>query len=635
MHRIRWLLLSALFPLTGVALTLVSFADLLLPLRVQSQVPEQCFAETGACIRGPILEYWQQYGGLETFGYPLTDLRTEIAADGWTVPTQWFQRARLEDRGVYGVVRAFLGSERLQQLGHNIWEPANRAAAPLPDCEYIEATHQNICEPFLSYWRNRGGGDHFGLPLTAPRTERVGTWEGPVQYFEYARMQHMRDRPANGSEVLLSDLGYEVLTVGQPQVCAQGIPSELQASFERVPFRRFLGCPRTTYRDAIVAIQPFERGRMLWLNLGANGRHIVALSNLAAFFQQGFADTWTERDPAEPNRANLAGYAGPPPAGASVPQRGFGKVWAQQTAVRDLLRWATGGEEHSTALVQAFDRGWLVWFYATDTIYAFGATPADLAIFQRPALTPADPTTQAFLAGQPAPTLGSELVVRTQSVDFYRSPGALSAEEIRALSSVVEEVIASGSTLVGTGLHGRVALRFVPSAGGPCPLLGITYSERRTIQMYYSPGSNRDDVQSILAHELIHQLQHDYYGPGDHLRSDNILLEGMAVWGSSWYERINGEPAYLVRVRQALRNGQELSVTRQPSGNCRTPNRASLYDQWGSFTTFLLEQYGRERYDAVYRTGQGRAAGSSDYNGVYGKPLAALEQEWRAWAAHR
>lgn len=628
----RWHPARALFPRMIVILVLVSLTTLLLPPGAQAQVPEQCFAETEFCIRGPILDYWQQYGGLATFGYPLTELRTEITPDGWTIPVQWFQRARLEDRGVYGIVRAFLGGERLGQLGYNIWDPANRTSAPLPDCEYVESTAQNICEPFRSYWRNHGGAAYFGLPLTGPRTERVGDWEGTVQYFEYARMQHIHDGSAGPEEIVLSDLGYEVLVSSTPQVCAQGVPGELRDSFERIPFRRFLGCPRATYGDAVIAVQPFERGRMLWMDLKARGRHIVALSNLALLFQQRFDDTWTAAEPVEPDRSHLPGYTGSPPDGRLVPQHGFGKVWSQQTSVRDLLRWATAPEQHSTALVQEFDRGWLAWFYATDTIYAFGPNPADLVIFQRPSLTPAGPTTQAFLAGQPAPVIGGELVVRTQSVDFYRSGGSISAQEIRDLSSVVEEIIASGATLVGTNLQGRVALRFEPSAGGSCPLLGVTYSERRTIYMYYSPGSDRNDVQSILAHELIHQLQHDYYGWGDHQRSDNILLEGMAVWASSPYERLsNGDPAYQARVKQALRSGQDLSLTRTPPGNCRTPNRASLYDQWGSFTAFLLETYGRERYDALYRTGRGRGAGSSNYSSVYSKDLGALEQEWRTW----
>ncbi|NJL34106.1 MAG: hypothetical protein HC893_09900 [Chloroflexaceae bacterium] len=47
-----------------------------------------------------------------------------------------------------------------------------------------------VCEPFLSYWRNNGGADRFGFPLTGPRRETVGDWVGTVQYFERYRMEH-------------------------------------------------------------------------------------------------------------------------------------------------------------------------------------------------------------------------------------------------------------------------------------------------------------------------------------------------------------------------------------------------------------------------------------------------------------
>ncbi|MFQ3681959.1 MAG: hypothetical protein SNJ51_06825, partial [Roseiflexus sp.] len=56
----------------------------------------------------------------------------------------------------------------------------------------------------------------------------------------------------------------------------------------------------------------------------------------------------------------------------------------------------------------------------------------------------------------------------------------------------------------------------------------------------------------------------------------------------------------------------------------------ALYYQWASFVEFLIDQYGRERLDALYVTGNG-APGSADYRSIYGKDLAALEQEWVEW----
>src|SRR5437868_4126677 len=52
---------------------------------------EYCFQETGMCLHGVFLGYWQSHGGLAAFGYPITD---ELSEGGRTV--QYTERARFE-----------------------------------------------------------------------------------------------------------------------------------------------------------------------------------------------------------------------------------------------------------------------------------------------------------------------------------------------------------------------------------------------------------------------------------------------------------------------------------------------------------------------------------------------------------
>src|SRR5215210_461091 len=52
---------------------------------------EKCFKETGRCMHGIFLGYWQANGGLAQFGFPITD---ELSEDGRTV--QYTERARFE-----------------------------------------------------------------------------------------------------------------------------------------------------------------------------------------------------------------------------------------------------------------------------------------------------------------------------------------------------------------------------------------------------------------------------------------------------------------------------------------------------------------------------------------------------------
>jgi len=74
------------------------------------------FSETGQSIHYAFKKYWGSQGGLDTFGYPISQ---ELSENGATV--QYFQRARLEYRpelgGPFGVVRGNLGTEYLQSIG--------------------------------------------------------------------------------------------------------------------------------------------------------------------------------------------------------------------------------------------------------------------------------------------------------------------------------------------------------------------------------------------------------------------------------------------------------------------------------------------------------------------------------------
>ncbi|HEX8217983.1 MAG TPA: peptide ABC transporter substrate-binding protein, partial [Chloroflexia bacterium] len=55
------------------------------------------FQETRHSVSGKILEYWNKYGGLQQFGFPLTEPFPEVSAtDGKTYTVQYFERNRFE-----------------------------------------------------------------------------------------------------------------------------------------------------------------------------------------------------------------------------------------------------------------------------------------------------------------------------------------------------------------------------------------------------------------------------------------------------------------------------------------------------------------------------------------------------------
>jgi hypothetical protein len=85
------------------------------------------------------------------------------------------------------------------------------------------------------------------------------------------------------------------------------------------------------------AEQPFERGRMIWLEQVGSDDYVLQRQVLV-FYADGkyaqYEDTWTSADP-ESDPALV------PPDGLYQPTRGFGKVWREKPGVRDRLGWAT------------------------------------------------------------------------------------------------------------------------------------------------------------------------------------------------------------------------------------------------------------------------------------------------------
>jgi Tol biopolymer transport system component len=185
---------------------------------------ERCFEATGYCIDGRIREYWEQNGGLEVFGLPITPLQTETI-EGQAIQVQWFERNRLElhpeNAAPYDVLLGRLGADRLAQQGYD-WQSVPPEEAQ-DGCRYFEETGRNVCGDILAAWRadgleldGRPGFTEaenlalFGLPLTGLMTETLSDGNDyQVQYFERARFElHPQNEPP--FNVLLGLLGREV-----------------------------------------------------------------------------------------------------------------------------------------------------------------------------------------------------------------------------------------------------------------------------------------------------------------------------------------------------------------------------------------------------------------------------------------
>ncbi|NJP06575.1 MAG: hypothetical protein HC837_13565 [Chloroflexaceae bacterium] len=357
--------------------TLLAAIIIIVPLATVAQQRIQCFEETGQCIQGAVLEYWQANGGLAVFGYPISPV-TIATVDNWTGPVQWFERDRLEDHGADGVLAGRLGATLLE-LQERSWFTFPRVNSAPPGCRLFVETGHSLCEPFLSTWLNGGDLQRFGLPITEPMEETIGDWTGTVQYFERRRMEHHVELV--GIPVLLGNLGEEVLFFDERSsplancpTTAADILTELQPLYEQVApaLQEALGCATLEKeRDVQASFQYFENGLMIWLNQQTTtGPQIDAVVESGPW-QRTYRDTWTPNDPDTPNVT--------PPPGLYLPRGGFGKVWLDDVELRSQIGWAVQEREtFDRASVQHFDYGHIVWLDGAQVGYVFGPVESDV-----------------------------------------------------------------------------------------------------------------------------------------------------------------------------------------------------------------------------------------------------------------
>jgi hypothetical protein len=347
-------------------------------MATQAQARSRCFPETGYCVSGPLLSYWERKGGLFVFGYPITAQRVETVEDR-TIPVQWFERDRLEIQQDGTITAGRLGARALELQGRR-WESLPRVE-PLPpgsgsECRYFAQTSQLVCDPFLTYWQNTGNLERFGYPITGLLNERLDGHNYTVQYFERRRIELHPELSNTPYEYLYGLLGRQVLAVQSLPAC-QGGPSEVRFGLNErltyVDFRPELTCPTTSYADIPASSQLFEGGTMIWFDMGTPGRKIYvyhtsradgAFSTYAAFddtYQDGDPPL-TEQPPPTPPRS---------PITRSIPQRGFGKIWA--AGERQSLGYAIQPERPDQAHVQFFGGGGVaIQLQSTGQIWVFG-----------------------------------------------------------------------------------------------------------------------------------------------------------------------------------------------------------------------------------------------------------------------
>jgi thermitase len=184
------------------------------------------FPETQHTLSGEFKRFWEQNGGLQVFGFPISQEFQETTAEG-TYTVQYFERNRFEfhpeNAPPYNVLLGRLSDVQLRRQGRD-WFTFPKGQET-PGCQFFAETGHTVCEPFLSYWKSNGLRDPklsrdgqslalFGLPLSEAMPEVNSSGDTVVtQWFERARFEFHPDKPAQ-YQVLLGLLGNETARGG-------------------------------------------------------------------------------------------------------------------------------------------------------------------------------------------------------------------------------------------------------------------------------------------------------------------------------------------------------------------------------------------------------------------------------------
>jgi hypothetical protein len=192
------------------------------------------FPETGHYLCDEFRDFFETRGGLEIFGYPISEAFIDPTHSDLRV--QYFQRTRMEGHPYHAPPYDVQLGLLVDELGYAYpaLPPEERPDPTDPAHQFFPETGHVVSHAFLSFFRENGGLEIFGYP----RSEMLYEDGVVVQYFQRARMERHRDRPA-GQQIALTNVGeMYVERFGIPRSYAARRPPPQRAERTRITSRR-------------------------------------------------------------------------------------------------------------------------------------------------------------------------------------------------------------------------------------------------------------------------------------------------------------------------------------------------------------------------------------------------------------
>jgi len=169
------------------------------------------FEQTRQAIAPQFAAYWQEKGGIERFGYPIS---RPVGVRGYL--SQFFERAVFEyhpeNQPPYDVLLRLVGVEFTQDKIFEKADPSSVSEGQL----YFPETEHKLGGAFRKFWEETGGLPVYGYPISE-EFEEVSPTNGQtylVQYFERNRFELHPEHEGTPYLVQMGLLGANLLKTG-------------------------------------------------------------------------------------------------------------------------------------------------------------------------------------------------------------------------------------------------------------------------------------------------------------------------------------------------------------------------------------------------------------------------------------
>lgn len=203
---------------------------------------------------------------------------------------------------------------------------------------------------------------------------------------------------------------------------------------------------------------------------------------------------------------------------------------------------------------------------------------------------------------------------------IHYQPDSFTAQHIDEIALFIDTSQAHINSALGVNFNEPFDIYLAGSLFEPPDqdLRGRAFSAQYTVFVLYDGSATQAERQYILTHELTHMIAWNTYGRP----RSAMLSEGAAVYTG---EEFLLEEPFIAIHDFCLAHHRANRLPSVASSNLQFLGHLFYLETYyasGCFTQFLMQEYGAQNFGALYST--------LDYQGVYGKSLSELEQEWLA-----